>query len=178
VEEKMSEVLEIKGESYSLVYGESDLPKILSLLVPFFPKQSLIGLDGNLGAGKTSFVRALCHALSIKDFVSSPTYVLEHRYEGIGDEEDTILIRHWDLYRLRVEDEETIQNIISFSDSVDKEIVCIEWIERFPVLYENLFLHIDLNFFKDNENLRQLTISGKGVETKMIELVRKTFVFN
>lgn len=173
----MSKSLEVKGESCSLVYSENDLSKILSLLIPFLPKQSLIGLDGNLGAGKTSFVRALCYALKVQDFVSSPTYVLEHRYEG-GSVEESILIRHWDLYRLRAEDDEIIQNILSFSDSVDKEIVCIEWIERFPVLFEDLFFHLDLSFCQDNENLRQLTISGKGIDIKLIELVRKLGLSN
>ncbi|MBX7144705.1 MAG: tRNA (adenosine(37)-N6)-threonylcarbamoyltransferase complex ATPase subunit type 1 TsaE [Oligoflexia bacterium] len=56
-----------------------------------------IALNGELGSGKTAFVRFLAQALGSSEPVSSPTFSLEHRYllpEGR-------ILQHWDLYRCR-----------------------------------------------------------------------------
>lgn len=55
----------------------------------------ILGLDGELGAGKTTLVKFLCERLGIEsDLVSSPTFVLIHEYEG------RIPVYHFDAYRL------------------------------------------------------------------------------
>lgn len=60
----------------------------------------LITLDGDLGTGKTFFTGALCTALGIdRKSVSSPTYVIMRKIEGI------LTVYHWDFYRINSEDE-------------------------------------------------------------------------
>ena len=54
----------------------------------------LVALSGDLGAGKTTFVRGACRALGVTDRVTSPTYTIGHRYRGRVD------VSHLDLYRL------------------------------------------------------------------------------
>jgi len=51
-------------------------------------------VEGELGAGKTTFVRGACGALGVRERVTSPTYTIGHRYHGDGVE-----ISHLDLYR-------------------------------------------------------------------------------
>jgi len=53
-------------------------------------------VSGELGAGKTTFVRGACGALGVRERVTSPTYTIGHRYHGEGVE-----ISHLDLYRFQ-----------------------------------------------------------------------------
>ena len=55
----------------------------------------LVTVAGELGAGKTTFVRGACRALGVAAPVTSPTYTIGHRYRGSG-----VLVSHLDLYRL------------------------------------------------------------------------------
>ena len=54
----------------------------------------VVGLSGELGAGKTTFVRGACRALGVTGPVTSPTFTIGHRYEG------RVPVAHLDLYRL------------------------------------------------------------------------------
>ena len=56
----------------------------------------VVTVSGELGAGKTTFVRGACAALGVREQVTSPTYTIGHRYHGArGD------VSHLDLYRFR-----------------------------------------------------------------------------
>jgi tRNA threonylcarbamoyladenosine biosynthesis protein TsaE len=56
----------------------------------------VVTVSGELGTGKTTFVRGACTALGVHEHVTSPTYTIGHRYHGIrGD------VSHLDLYRFR-----------------------------------------------------------------------------
>jgi tRNA threonylcarbamoyladenosine biosynthesis protein TsaE len=61
-----------------------------------FPFSRIFLLEGDLGAGKTSFVKAFCEVLGIEEAVSSPTFNIVHAYE-----EGDITVYHFDLYRLK-----------------------------------------------------------------------------
>ena len=54
----------------------------------------VVTVSGELGTGKTTFVRGACHALGVRERVTSPTYTIGHRYHGDGVE-----VSHLDLYR-------------------------------------------------------------------------------
>jgi tRNA threonylcarbamoyladenosine biosynthesis protein TsaE len=56
----------------------------------------VVTVAGELGAGKTTFVRGACAALGVRENVTSPTYTIGHRYHGDGVE-----ISHLDLYRFQ-----------------------------------------------------------------------------
>ena len=53
----------------------------------------VVTIEGELGTGKTTFVRGACRALGVRSAVSSPTYTIGHRYEG------RVPVSHLDLYR-------------------------------------------------------------------------------
>src|SRR5262249_9770859 len=54
----------------------------------------VVTVAGELGSGKTTFVRGACGALGVRERVTSPTYTIGHRYHGVGVE-----VSHLDLYR-------------------------------------------------------------------------------
>ena len=86
---------------------------------------TVICLDGELGVGKTLFVRALARTLGVESDVTSPTFNLMNIYEAACP------IVHFDLYR--IESEEELEDI-GFYEYVDatEGIVLIEWAEKFP----------------------------------------------
>lgn len=86
-----------------------------------------VALVGEIGAGKTVFIKGLCRGLGVKksDEVKSPTFVLLHLYKG------KVPIHHFDLYRLEHEKE---LETIGFDEflSNPSAISLIEWADRAP----------------------------------------------
>ena len=56
----------------------------------------VVTVSGELGTGKTTFVRGACRALGVEDAVTSPTFTIGHRYHGRASD-----VSHLDLYRFR-----------------------------------------------------------------------------
>lgn len=83
-------------------------------------------LIGDLGSGKTSFVRALVKRLHKggKLSVTSPTFGLCHRYPTVPE------LWHFDLYRLQ--EDEPLERVDWDPATFDKKIVLVEWADRFP----------------------------------------------
>ncbi len=80
---------------------------------------------GNMGAGKTTFINALCEALGVEDITNSPSFSIINEYRSESTAE---LIYHFDCYRLENEDE---AYDIGVEDYFDSGAVClIEWPER------------------------------------------------
>ena len=106
-------------------------------------------LIGDLGAGKTAFVRGLVAAAGgDPQNVSSPTFVLMQEY--VGD----ITVCHVDLYRLRPE--EVIDFEPQIHDLIDRGgIVAIEWADRLPASYDGA---IEVRIEDQGEDDRLLTV--------------------
>ncbi len=64
-------------------------------------RNDVVALIGELGSGKTQFVKGVCRFFRVRDLVSSPTFVMLHRYEGRDRSEKEILLYHFDLYRIK-----------------------------------------------------------------------------
>jgi len=116
----------------------------------------IIFLYGEMGVGKTTFVKYLINQLLIKKNlqtteVTSPTFNLLNEYEI-----DNLIIKHYDLFRLKNESE--IQNLDIF-DQNKNTITLIEWPEL--IEKENVKKTIDLVFNYENEfNNRSVKIDG------------------
>lgn len=83
----------------------------------------LVTITGELGAGKTTIVQAICRGYGVREEVTSPTFALVHRYAGARSP-----VYHIDLYRLRSPDELTN---IGWDDVLSEHaIVLVEWPER------------------------------------------------
>jgi tRNA threonylcarbamoyladenosine biosynthesis protein TsaE len=85
----------------------------------------VLSLIGELGAGKTEFVKGLALGLGIDDNVTSPTFTILHEYKG-----GRLPLFHMDFYRLRTERE---LDEIGFDEYLRAAGLCvIEWGDRFP----------------------------------------------
>ncbi len=84
----------------------------------------VVVLSGEVGAGKTTFVRAAALALGVADRVTSPTYQLARGYEGLVDGR-RMIVNHMDLYRLEdIED----RDVLELDDYLEPDAVTfIEW---------------------------------------------------
>lgn len=86
----------------------------------------IVGLFGNLGTGKTQFVKGVCEYFNVNEIVSSPTFIIVNEYSGKFNNRP-ININHFDLYRLKHVTELTqigIDNYVS-----DNSVCVIEWAE-------------------------------------------------
>ena len=103
--------------------------------------QSIVLLQGPIGAGKTSFVQGMAEGLCIEEDITSPTFSLSHHYNS-----GTIPLIHMDLYRLdksliaqeffASEEEEAIEN---------ESIIVIEWPELIKPFLNN-FWRIEISY--------------------------------
>lgn len=92
-------------------------------------KHTVVAIHGPMGAGKTSFVHALCDVKGVRDPVSSPTFSLVNEYLDPAGEK----IYHIDLYRIKDEEEALLAGIedILFSGSS----CFVEWPEKAPGIF-------------------------------------------
>lgn len=128
-----------------LLKSEEDTFKLSKLMLPIVQSGRILGLSGDLGSGKTAFVRYLLQSLGNKEKVSSPTFVLENRYKL----NECLTISHWDLYRLSYLPEEFIEQTKS------GEFRIVEWSDKFP----ELNLDYSINFIIDGEEQRKVLLS-------------------
>lgn len=116
----------------------------------------VILLYGELGAGKTVFVRGLAAGLGVEEgAVSSPTFVLVQEYDG-GD--DGVRLLHADLYRL-----ETVADLESMgwdSDMFDEAVVVVEWAQRLGDDLPSDRLEVRLEH--EGEASRRVSMTGHG----------------
>lgn len=84
---------------------------------------TVLTLEGELGAGKTTFARAIARGLGVREGAASPTYALVHRYEGRRGP-----VFHLDCYRLRSPDE--AQDLDWEGLLAEGDAILVEWPER------------------------------------------------
>ncbi len=93
-------------------------------------------LHGDLGAGKTTFVKGLAEGLEVKDDILSPTFTLMNVYQITNQELRITNLVHVDTYRLKNEQELVDIGIEDYLG--DPETICvIEWPEKVPNLLKN-----------------------------------------
>jgi len=79
---------------------EEEVTSFIHSLIPSRQRATLVTLAGELGAGKTAFVKAVSRALGITEVVNSPTFVLEKIYQLGGETPKFVRLVHIDAYRL------------------------------------------------------------------------------
>lgn len=118
-------------------------------------RQALICMDGDLGAGKTTFTQSLGKALGVKNVINSPTFNIMKTYK----QGDGLPFTHIDAYRL-----EGVHQDLGFEDYFDDGVTVIEW-SHFMAdqLPEDLIL-IKIEQGDDEERTFEVTGTGKWSE--------------
>jgi tRNA threonylcarbamoyladenosine biosynthesis protein TsaE len=94
---------------------------LAAALAPRLSVGDVVSVSGELGSGKTTFVRGACSALGVQERVTSPTYTIGHRYHGDGVE-----VSHLDLYRFQGVSAAEWGDLEPY---FDRAIVFVEWPE-------------------------------------------------
>lgn len=117
----------------------------------------VVAFYGELGAGKTEFIKGICVGFRVEEIVSSPTFTVVNQYEGEDKKEKPITIFHVDLYRINsvVELRE-----IGFEELIqDKQgVKLVEWAEYADVLLP--LNRYDVHFYSDDadNNTRRIEV--------------------
>jgi tRNA threonylcarbamoyladenosine biosynthesis protein TsaE len=113
----------------------------------------VVTIAGELGAGKTTLVQAICRGYDVRDEVTSPTFALVHRYDAPASP-----VYHLDLYRLDSPNELT--NIAWDEIVSDEAIVMIEWPERARERIPRVHVPITLQHLPNDPTRRLLYAGG------------------
>ena len=103
---------------------------------------------GEMGVGKTAFIKSICKHLNVKDVVSSPTFSIVNQYANDQDE----FMYHFDFYRTNNKNE--IFDI-GYEEYLFSDSFCfIEWPERLDDLLPNKYLEIKMKLNDDNRVIK------------------------
>ena len=124
------------------------------------PFAAVIALEGDLGAGKTTFVQALGRRLGVSEPITSPTFTILKSYETTDEVFQTLL--HMDAYRI---DDESELGPLRFGEvlATQNAVFCIEWPERIAGPLMKPFLILALSVI--DENTRSVRITETNVHS-------------
>ena len=113
-----------------------------------------VAFEGEMGAGKTTVIRALCAALGVADDVSSPTFALVNEYRDGRDQP----VYHFDFYRVDSEEE---AERIGASEYFDSGYLCVvEWPARVAGLLPLPYLEVRVSVQPDESREIELKIKN------------------
>ncbi len=128
-----------------------DLPVVAEAILKDMSSERIFVFYGEMGAGKTTLIKAFCNALGSSDVVRSPTFSLVNEYEDEKGES----IYHFDFYRIK-----HIEEVydIGFEEYIYSGNYCfMEWPERISELLPETFVYVSIKVEKDE--VRKITYS-------------------
>lgn len=126
-----------------------ELPKIAKELLEFVPQSRLFAFYGEMGAGKTTFIKSLCKELGSTDEVSSPTFALVNEYVSISVK----TIYHFDFYRINSVEE---AYDMGFEEYIQSGFYCfVEWPEMVSEFIDDQFVSVRI---RATENERTIEV--------------------
>jgi tRNA threonylcarbamoyladenosine biosynthesis protein TsaE len=132
------------------VSSESQLEKVAGDLLQFAGSQRIFLFYGEMGAGKTTFIKALCRRLGVSEGMSSPTFSIINEYLA----RDGKKIYHFDFYRIKSEQEAIDAGVEEYFDS--GSYCLIEWPEKIINLLPEPGIRVEIRTEGTN---RQITFS-------------------
>lgn len=111
---------------------------------------TVFAFHGNMGAGKTTFIKAICENLGVEDVINSPTFAIVNEYRSNSGE----LIYHFDFYRIKNEEE---AYDFGYEDYFFSGSLCfIEWPERIESLLPQDTVNVTIEVQQDGS--RKVTL--------------------
>lgn len=136
-----------------------DIRKTAQLFIKHFGSEKVFAFHGGMGAGKTTFIKAICEELGVEDTITSPTFAIVNEYTTSlprtteTSEKEPLTIYHFDFYRIN-----KIEEVydMGFEDYFLGNSICfIEW----PELVESLLPTETINVYIDENSDGSRTIS-------------------
>ncbi len=142
------------------IQDKAGLNKVIFNLKPRLGEKSCILLNGELAAGKTTFVQLFCESYGLRN-MASPTFSLHHVYKN-----EKITVDHFDLYRLHSSDEIETSGLWDVF-SKKQGLVFIEWASRLSVLD----LPMDWTFFEvELSKVSNISVNERLVVVSAVKL--------
>ena len=145
----------MKTENYT-TYSEEDTIALGKDTASRFRPGDVVAFYGDLGAGKTEFIKGVCNFFEVEEIVTSPTFTIINQYSGSLQKKD-ITIYHIDLYRIHKTEE---LDDIGFEECVhsDGSIKLIEWAEKAAEKLGKADYKIKITHSEKNEDKRLFSI--------------------
>lgn len=132
------------------IHALDELPGAAAKLIDFAGDERIFLFYGEMGVGKTTFIKTLCRELGVEDTVSSPTFSIVNEYDVKPSP-----VYHFDFYRLKKESEALD---LGYEDYFYSGSYCfIEWPEKIPNLIPPHYLKIALT--EDENTVRTLKVT-------------------
>ena len=134
-----------------VVFILSDIKNAAEQFLAAAGTTSIFAFHGEMGAGKTTFIHALCEVMDVKDTIASPTFSIINQYATNSGK----TVYHIDLYRLKDEQEAINTGV---EDCLYSGNTCfVEWPEKAPGIFPDDTLHVTITSI--NTNTRKLQIN-------------------
>lgn len=107
--------------------------------------RTIFAINGNMGAGKTTFIKAICEMMGVKETVNSPTFSIVNEYEAA----DGRIIYHFDCYRIN-----KIQEALDLGAEeylYSGNLCFIEWAENIAPLLPHSIVNVDIVEMENGE---------------------------
>lgn len=115
----------------------TELPAAAQQIIQFAGKQRIFLFYGDMGAGKTTFIKSLCEVLGVKESVTSPTFSIVNEYRGAD-----ATVYHFDFYRLK---SQTEAFDMGYEEYFYSGAYCfIEWPEKIDDLLPDSYLKVSI----------------------------------
>lgn len=143
-------------EGFWISSSPDDTEALGSQLAQSLSPGDVVACYGELGSGKSVFVRGVCRGLGVADSVTSPTFTLIHHYTG------RLPIYHFDFYRIRCEEDVRTLGLDEYF--YDDGVCLIEWPERVANLLpaRRVEVHLSHHWAAESGSERKVEIVWKG----------------
>ena len=121
-----------------IINGTQDLPRAARAFLSHIGGHRILAFYGSMGAGKTTFITALCRALGVRDIVNSPTFTLVNEYRDAAGEP----VYHFDFYRINRLSEALDIGLYEYFDS--GALCLVEWPEMIEELLPDDVLKVQI----------------------------------
>lgn len=126
-----------------IVADQTQLATVAEAILKEYPQERVFGFYGEMGAGKTTLIKEMCHYLGVQDVTSSPTFAIVNEYWT----EDNRPLYHFDFYRI---DEPEDATRIGFEEYLYSGSYCfIEWMEKVEEILQGDYIRIDIQRVDD-----------------------------
>ena len=127
-----------------LTHNTAETESAGALLASLVKKNDFIALYGDLGAGKTAFVRGLVSVLASNEQVSSPSYSIINEYEG-----KDFTVCHMDVYRIESDDDLYSSGYYDYANCV----TVVEWCEKTPQILPDKYYKVKIDKIDDDTRM-------------------------